>query len=136
MAQSLPTAESADPAAAAELEEEISYLAKRHRVTPAIVREIVRRLGSSERAAVSGPDGPEEFRALLAMVENLSDRIVSVEARAEDAEREAHQAHEEVSCLRDQVAAAERDQQDLKTARARLARIQVRGLIARILNRH
>lgn len=85
---------------------------------------------------MSGPDGPEEFRALLAMVENLRDRIVSVEARAEDAEREAHQAHEEVSCLRDQVAAAERDQQDLKTARARLARIQVRGLIARILNRH
>jgi hypothetical protein len=52
MAQSLSTAESADRVAAPELEEEISYVAKRHRVTPAIVREIVRRLGSSERAAV------------------------------------------------------------------------------------
>lgn len=45
-------AESIDPAAAAKLEEDIAYLAKRHRVTPAVVREIVRRLGSSERGAV------------------------------------------------------------------------------------
>jgi hypothetical protein len=33
-------------------EEEIAYLAKRHRVSPAIVREIMRRTGSTERAAV------------------------------------------------------------------------------------
>ncbi|RAI59478.1 hypothetical protein [Roseicella frigidaeris] len=33
-------------------EEEIAYLAKRHRVTPAIVREIIRRIGSAERSAV------------------------------------------------------------------------------------
>jgi len=52
VAQSLSTAECADPIAAVELEEAIAYLAKRHRVTPAIVREIIRRLGSSERAAV------------------------------------------------------------------------------------
>ena len=52
VAQSRSTAENADPIAAVKLEEAITYLAKRHRVTPAIVREIVRRLGSSERAAV------------------------------------------------------------------------------------
>ena len=52
VAQSRSTTENADPIAAVKLEEAITYLAKRHRVTPAIVREIVRRLGSSERAAV------------------------------------------------------------------------------------
>jgi hypothetical protein len=52
VAQSRSTAENADPMTAVKLEEVITYLAKRHRVTPAIVREIVRRLGSSERAAV------------------------------------------------------------------------------------
>ena len=52
MAQSRPKAENADPVATAKLEEDIAYLAKRHRVTPAIVREIVRHLGSSERGAV------------------------------------------------------------------------------------
>ena len=52
VAQSRSKAENADPVAAAKLEEDIAYLAKRHRVTPAIVREIVRRLDSSERGAV------------------------------------------------------------------------------------
>jgi hypothetical protein len=33
-------------------EEEVAYLAKRHRISPAIVREIVRRIGSGERSAV------------------------------------------------------------------------------------
>jgi len=33
-------------------EDEVAYLAKRHRVSPAIVREIIRRTGSSERAAI------------------------------------------------------------------------------------
>jgi hypothetical protein len=33
-------------------EEEVAYLAKRHRVSPAVVREIIRRAGTSERAAV------------------------------------------------------------------------------------
>ncbi|MXP63785.1 DUF3606 domain-containing protein [Roseomonas sp. M0104] len=43
-----------DPTSAAETgaEEEVAYLAKRHRVSPAIVQEIIRRLGSSERTAV------------------------------------------------------------------------------------
>ncbi len=54
MAQS--TAKAGKPgqaAAPAEVdEEEIAYLAKRHRVTPAIVREIIRQSGASERAAI------------------------------------------------------------------------------------
>ncbi len=33
-------------------ESEVAYLAKRHRVSPTIVREIIRRIGSSERSAV------------------------------------------------------------------------------------
>lgn len=52
MSQSKTKAESPDPAAAAKVEEEVAYLAKRHRVSPAIVREIMRRAGSSERTAV------------------------------------------------------------------------------------
>ena len=52
MARSKVKAENTDPNAAAKAEEEIAYLAKRHRVSPAIVREIIRRVGSSERAAI------------------------------------------------------------------------------------
>jgi hypothetical protein len=33
-------------------EDEIAYLTKRHRISAAIVREIMRRIGSSERSAV------------------------------------------------------------------------------------
>jgi hypothetical protein len=33
-------------------EEAVAYLSKRHRISPAIVREIIRRIGSSERSAV------------------------------------------------------------------------------------
>jgi Mor family transcriptional regulator len=50
MTQSQAKAEA--PLIAAKVEEEIAYLAKRYRVTPAIVREIIRRVGSSERGAV------------------------------------------------------------------------------------
>jgi len=41
-----------DAAEAAHIEEEVAYLAKRHRISPAIVREIIRRIGSHERSAV------------------------------------------------------------------------------------
>ena len=34
------------------IEHEVAYLAKRHRVSPGIVREITRRTGSTERAAI------------------------------------------------------------------------------------
>lgn len=50
--QSKPKVEPIDPAVAAKIEEEVAYLAKRHRVTPAIVREIIRRSGASERVAI------------------------------------------------------------------------------------
>lgn len=33
-------------------EEEIAYLAKRHRISPAIVREIIRRSGATERSSI------------------------------------------------------------------------------------
>jgi hypothetical protein len=52
MAQSKAKAETADPIAAAKIADEVAYLAKRHRVSPAIVREIIRRVGSSERGAI------------------------------------------------------------------------------------
>ena len=52
MAQIKAKAESVVPAAGVDVESEVAYLAKRHRVTPAIVREIMRRVGSSERGAV------------------------------------------------------------------------------------
>ncbi len=45
-------AELAEPSPSSDMEEEIAYLAKRHRLSPAIVREIIRRIGSSERSAV------------------------------------------------------------------------------------
>jgi len=44
--------ETAAEKAASSLEDEITYLAKRHRVSPAIVREIVRRSGATERGAI------------------------------------------------------------------------------------
>jgi Mor family transcriptional regulator len=46
------SAESVDLAVAVGSEEEVVYLAKRHRVSAAIVREVIRRTGSSERSAV------------------------------------------------------------------------------------
>lgn len=52
MAQNKTQAETIDPAAAAKLEEDVAYLAKRHRVSAAIVREIIRRTGATERSAI------------------------------------------------------------------------------------
>ncbi len=45
-------AEAAAPKPEADLEDEIAYLAKRHRISPAIVREIIRRSGATERASI------------------------------------------------------------------------------------
>jgi hypothetical protein len=59
VAQSKAKAENVVPAAAVGVEDEIAYLAKRHRVTPAIVREIMRRSGASERARGDRARGPE-----------------------------------------------------------------------------
>jgi hypothetical protein len=52
MVQSTTKAETPDAAEAARVEEEVAYLAKRHRVSPAIVREIMRRAGTTERGAI------------------------------------------------------------------------------------
>ncbi|SHI36915.1 hypothetical protein SAMN02745194_00157 [Roseomonas rosea] len=52
MSHSKTKAEAASPVDAAALEETIAYLAKRHRVSQAIVREIARKLGSGERTAI------------------------------------------------------------------------------------
>lgn len=52
MVQNKAKAESVGPVDVADLEAEVAYLAKRHRVSPAIIREIIRRAGSSERGAV------------------------------------------------------------------------------------
>ena len=52
MAQSKTTPEPAAAADSGNLEETIAYLAKRHKVSQAIVREIARNLGSSDRIAI------------------------------------------------------------------------------------
>ncbi len=53
MTKTKPGAPSPEQAAeAARIEDEVAYLAKRHRISPAIVREIIRRIGSIERSAV------------------------------------------------------------------------------------
>lgn len=52
VSQSRSKTETLNPVVTADVEEEIAYMAKRFRVTPAIVREIIRRLGSHERGAV------------------------------------------------------------------------------------
>ena len=82
-----------------------------------------------------GPGHPGEPQSLKTQIEELRGQLGEVEARANAAEQEAHWARQEVLRLRDQVVAAERDQQDLRTARARLARLKRRGLVARVLNR-
>ena len=52
MTQQFAKPETADRKVAGNIEEDIAYLAKRHRVSPAIVREIVRRSGVTERGAI------------------------------------------------------------------------------------
>jgi hypothetical protein len=52
MQQRGKTAEGEASSPPADVENEVAYLAKRHRVSPAIVREVIRRIGSSERSAV------------------------------------------------------------------------------------
>lgn len=47
-----PAADPAAPKTAAQIEEDVALLAKRHRISPAIVREIMRRSGSTDRAQV------------------------------------------------------------------------------------
>lgn len=46
------TADAAATKPAASIEDDIAYLARRHRVSPAIVREIIRRSGATERSSI------------------------------------------------------------------------------------
>jgi hypothetical protein len=52
MTQSKEKTQSVSPVDMADPEAEVAYLAKRHRVSAAIIREIIRRCGSSERSIV------------------------------------------------------------------------------------
>ncbi len=51
-----------DPEAAAKAETEIAYMAKLHRVSPAIIREIVRTTGSIERSTIEREIGRGKAR--------------------------------------------------------------------------
>ena len=79
----------------------------------------------------SSPD----FNELVDLLASMQRHVLAVEAYARDASRDAAAAREEISKLRDQLVAAERDQQDLRTARARLSRLMSRGLLGRLLDR-
>lgn len=48
----IPAVDVAAPKSEAEIEEEIALLAKRHRISAAIVREIMRRSGATDRSAI------------------------------------------------------------------------------------
>lgn len=87
----------------------------------------------SDGKRIGADDGQAE--ELAALLGSLRDHLTAVETQARTAAREAAAARAEVALLRDEVAAAERDQQDLRTMRAKLQRLSGRGLMARILNR-
>jgi chromosome segregation ATPase len=77
-------------------------------------------------------DNPDRLRA---EIDNLRRHIEAIESQVGEARRDAREAREEAMRLHDAIAAAQRDQQDLRTARARLKRVTARGLFARVLNR-
>lgn len=47
-----PAIDVAAPKSAAEIEEDVAVLAKRHRISPAIVREIMKRAGTTDRSVI------------------------------------------------------------------------------------
>ena len=47
-----PALETTVPKTEAEIEDEVASLAKRHRISPAIVREIMRRAGATDRTLI------------------------------------------------------------------------------------
>lgn len=77
----------------------------------------------------------DEIHRLQDQIGQLTVRLDRAERELAEAKAEAHEARERVLELRDHVAAAQRDQQDLRTARARLRRFAERGFFARLLNR-
>jgi hypothetical protein len=46
------TVEATAPKSEAEIEAEVASIAKRHRISPAIVREIIRRSGATDRSMI------------------------------------------------------------------------------------
>ncbi len=48
----IPSIDAAAPKTEAEMDEEVRSLAKRHRISPAIIREIIRRSGATERSMI------------------------------------------------------------------------------------
>ncbi len=47
-----PATDAATPKSETDIEEDVAWLAKRHRISPAIVREIMRRSGVTDRGAI------------------------------------------------------------------------------------
>lgn len=47
-----PVADIAVPRSEAEIDEDVALIAKRHRISPAIVREIMRRSGTTDRTVI------------------------------------------------------------------------------------
>ena len=74
------------------------------------------------------------IEALLEMVETLRTTATANEARSTLALAEARAARAEVLHLKDDLAAAQRDQQDLRSARAKLKRLE-RKTIWSVLSR-
>ncbi len=62
MAQTKTKPEPVDPETAAKAETEIAYMAKLHRVSPAIIREIIRQTGSIERSTIEREIGRGKAR--------------------------------------------------------------------------
>ncbi|MEO3474291.1 hypothetical protein AAFN86_20655 [Roseomonas sp. CAU 1739] len=48
----IPALQPTAPKSEAEIDEEVASLAKRHRISPAIVREIMRRAGATDRTLI------------------------------------------------------------------------------------
>lgn len=93
---------------------------------------------SAERPAVGAQNENSDkidFSVLRAQMDSLRHYIASIEMEAKAARQDAHNAHEEITRLRDQVASAQRDQQELKKARAKLARNSLSNMIDRLLRR-
>ena len=80
-------------------------------------------------------EGPDDLDQLFDLVETLRKQLVTVEQVAKSAAADARSARSEVVRLRDEVAAAERDQQELRSARAKLARLSRPGLLRSLLRR-
>lgn len=106
-----------------------------HRLLPLHAQPPGVRMRGMQGKTMDETEKPDDLDALREEVRSLRDHLARAEAQVVAAETEALRARDEILGLRDQVAAAERDQQDLRSVRARLTRLHLRGIFARILNR-